>query len=245
MYHDIRKEVQGKQVYTCVKPEQFEQDMRFIRSSFQIISLRELKSYANQEIDLPKNPIIITFDDGYYSFYEHAFPVLRAFGIKATVSLIGSQIGGSTYKDTGVDLVPRFGYEEANVMFSSGLVDFQSHSYDMHDNMDIEQDGRVGCLIKEGESEEDYEKKLADDYKSVKSEIERNIGGEVFAHFYPFGAGDELSERSLKNAGCEMTLLGNHEKCNEIKREPSGLYGLTRFNVTKAINQRTMWRLLR
>ena len=244
MYHDIRDEVYGKQKWFCVTPQQIQKDMELVSRNFSTISLHELKSWANKEASLPENPIIITFDDGYYSFYEHAFPVLERLGMKATVSLVGSQIGKKCYKDSDIHLIKRIGYEEARSMFSSGLVDFQSHSYDMHDNKDVEADGRTGSLIKEGESEEEYEKALIRDYENVKGAIESGIGGKVIAHFYPLSVYDELSERILKKAGCEMTIIGHRDECNDIRMDPSSLYGLTRANITKPITNENKWKLL-
>jgi len=39
---------------------------------------------ALQGAPLPKNPVMITFDDGYRSCYEVALPILRAIGVRAT-----------------------------------------------------------------------------------------------------------------------------------------------------------------
>ena len=76
--------------------------------------------------------MIVTFDDGYSSFYELAFPILKELSIQATVFPIGVSVGKDTYKDTGISIIPHFNWQQAQEMASSGLVSIQSHSYDMH-----------------------------------------------------------------------------------------------------------------
>ena len=44
----------------------------------------------------PEKPVVITFDDGYLSNYESAFPVLERLGMKATIFVIGTLVGRST-----------------------------------------------------------------------------------------------------------------------------------------------------
>ena len=50
---------------------------------------------ANPAIVLPAKPLIVSFDDGYTCFDEHAWPVLKARGMNASVFLVANQIGGT------------------------------------------------------------------------------------------------------------------------------------------------------
>ena len=54
-----------------------------------------LEHSANPASVLPDKPLIVTFDDGYTCFDEHAWPVLKARGMSATVFLVADQIGGT------------------------------------------------------------------------------------------------------------------------------------------------------
>ena len=45
------------------------------RKIYIIISMNELNNAINGNIDLPSKPILITFDDGYYSNYEYIYPI--------------------------------------------------------------------------------------------------------------------------------------------------------------------------
>ncbi|HAT38963.1 MAG TPA: hypothetical protein DCW35_02185 [Polynucleobacter sp.] len=39
---------------------------------------------------LPENSIVLTFDDGYKSFYTYVMPLLKAFQYPATLAILGS-----------------------------------------------------------------------------------------------------------------------------------------------------------
>ena len=58
------------------------------RLGFTPITFVDYMLYLRGELDLPKSPIIITFDDGYEETFTCAFPVLQEFGMKAVVFVI-------------------------------------------------------------------------------------------------------------------------------------------------------------
>ena len=41
--------------------------------------------------------IVITFDDGYRDNYENAFPIMRKFGFKGVIFLIGEKVGSKDF----------------------------------------------------------------------------------------------------------------------------------------------------
>ena len=64
----------------------FERQMEMLTNYFNVLPLEELMERVTKA-DVPPNAIAITFD-GYYDCYENAFPVLRQFGIPATVFVV-------------------------------------------------------------------------------------------------------------------------------------------------------------
>ncbi|KAA1175047.1 polysaccharide deacetylase family protein [Marinobacter salinexigens] len=62
----------------------FIKQMEFVKKNFNPISLDYLLSRRDDE-KKPKNPIVLTFDDGYSDFYEYAFPVLKKLELPATL----------------------------------------------------------------------------------------------------------------------------------------------------------------
>lgn len=66
-----------------VTPAQFRRQLALLTRHFTVIDLATLAA-ALDGAPLPRNPCLITFDDGYRSNYTEALPALRAAGVTAT-----------------------------------------------------------------------------------------------------------------------------------------------------------------
>lgn len=68
-----------------IDPSQFEQHLRSIaRRRFPVLPLQEAVERLARGT-LPDNAVAITIDDGFYSTYKHAVPMLQELGLPATV----------------------------------------------------------------------------------------------------------------------------------------------------------------
>lgn len=74
-------------------PAEFRWQMEHLRRHHHPISFRQLLAASDGKERLPKQPVIVTFDDGYEDNYVHAWPVLRDLGIPATIFLATDYIG--------------------------------------------------------------------------------------------------------------------------------------------------------
>lgn len=70
----------------------FEKQLQFLRSNYNLIDIVYLDSYFKKEENLPINSLIITFDDGDYSVYKNAFPLLKKYHIPAVIFIISELI---------------------------------------------------------------------------------------------------------------------------------------------------------
>lgn len=66
-------------------PGYFEQQVRHIRERYNPHSLVDLLKYRSAYGHFPDHAVVITVDDGYRDFYEHAFPILQHYGVPATL----------------------------------------------------------------------------------------------------------------------------------------------------------------
>ncbi len=65
-------------------PEQFREQMQLIKQRFHPMRLSDVATAVEQGQALPKDAVVITFDDGYDDNYHVVFPILRELGIPAT-----------------------------------------------------------------------------------------------------------------------------------------------------------------
>ena len=65
----------------------------FAQAGYRTIDLAQLKGLLGSPEPLPQDCIVLTFDDGYKSFLERAYPLLRQYGFCATVYLVSDYCG--------------------------------------------------------------------------------------------------------------------------------------------------------
>ena len=68
-------------------PEQFREQMRIVKQRLHPLRFDELLGMIDSGKRLPRNAIVVTFDDGYNDNYHVAMPILRELGIPATFFL--------------------------------------------------------------------------------------------------------------------------------------------------------------
>jgi len=88
-YHNLGDD--GLPLYCRLPKRTFAQQMSYLRRHYRVISLAQM---AEELVDPPAGgqSVVITFDDGYAGTYFGAFPVLKEYGIPATVYLTAGSI---------------------------------------------------------------------------------------------------------------------------------------------------------
>jgi peptidoglycan/xylan/chitin deacetylase (PgdA/CDA1 family) len=233
MYHDMidAKSIKDADKFTTVSLSKFIKDINYIKDHYTTILVDDLWKYVTEGIDIPDNCIMITFDDGYRSFYQYAYPILKAQQIKATMSLIVSKILNPQPKE-----IPKLTWDQIKEMYDSGYVDFQSHSYDMHYwPTKFETTKRLGCLQKCNESLLEYQSNIRHDYLRSKYEIENKIHNHVISYFFPYGKYSIETNSILSGVGCNVTFMATNlqeKKPNIIYRQnQSSLYNIDRIII--------------
>ena len=77
---------------TSISPELFVQHMQYLQeNNFNVLPLESVIETLRNKEALPEKTLVITFDDGYKSIYDTAFPILRQLNFPAFV--IDADIG--------------------------------------------------------------------------------------------------------------------------------------------------------
>ena len=227
VYHNIcsNNDIQKHNQFMTVSVDKFKKDMDFIKNKYTTIFVSDLWNYVNNNIDLPDNSLMITFDDGYANLYEYAYPIIVDLRVKTTISLVVKKIN---FRERNA--IAKLQWDQIKEMYNSGYIDFQSHSYDMHEEPIDDNMVRLGCLQKDGESDKEYVEILQQDYLRSKKEIENQINNTVISYFYPFGQYSSLSNFALTSIGCPITFISPGVMKKFSKIIPNNLGSLLLIN---------------
>lgn len=85
MYHHVLPEAG----FIASNVEQFESQMKFLaESGYKTLSAEEFAAYKEGNLEVGSKCVMITFDDGWRDNYVYAYPILKHYGLKATLFLI-------------------------------------------------------------------------------------------------------------------------------------------------------------
>src|SRR6184192_4512231 len=104
---------------TEITPAAFEAEMKELKDrGITVISLQDLLAWKRGEKNIPPRCAVITFDDGWKSQYEVAWPIMKKFGYTFTMfiyteGVAGASLGGgqaitwemlADMRDNGIDI---------------------------------------------------------------------------------------------------------------------------------------------
>ncbi|HEX5355990.1 MAG TPA: polysaccharide deacetylase family protein [Aquabacterium sp.] len=159
------------------------------RNGYHVLKLADLRAWLDGQRALPLKSVVITVDDGYASFYHQAYPLLRQYGMPATLFVYTDFIGAGDAVD----------WAELQEMSRSGLVDVQSHSR-THRNL-IEHPS--------AESEAAYQQALLGEIKLPRELLTQKLGTEQSSYAYPYGDANEAVLAMLGKQNYQLAVTVN------------------------------------
>jgi peptidoglycan/xylan/chitin deacetylase (PgdA/CDA1 family) len=64
--------------------DQLARHIAFVKQWFDVVTTEELRAFCAQRAPLPRNPVLISFDDGYRDNHDVVLPILLDHGVRAT-----------------------------------------------------------------------------------------------------------------------------------------------------------------
>ena len=219
MYH--RTNSSGAGTYN-VLPSMLEDDLEWIKTNgYTTIHVIDLIAFQKYGVPLPPKPIMLTFDDGYYSNYVNAFELLKKHNMKAVYAIVGAYTDEAE-KPWKVKF-PHLTYAQIKEMHESGLIEIQNHTYDLHKT-----GNRLGIRIKKGESVADYEEMLREDFLRNHNQLKEKTGAVCTAVVFPYGVYCKEALVLMQKIGYNVGITCNGG-INKITKD-SCLLELKRFN---------------
>jgi peptidoglycan/xylan/chitin deacetylase (PgdA/CDA1 family) len=172
LYHRL---VPGNGAYS-VAPALFDAQMRRLHDrGFEAITLGQyLRFVRGEPVELPKRPILITFDDGHVSARENAEPVLARYGWSAVMYIPTGSVGRSGHLT----------WTELRQMQSSGRWQVDLHAGDGHVLITADETGRrlpfyasALWMDHRRESFAEYKKRVSSDIERGAALLDRNLPG--------------------------------------------------------------------
>ena len=218
-YHDVRDNLArhyDPDPY-AVTAEHLAGHFRWLaEQGYTVISLDDVLAACAGTRPLPDKAVLLTFDDGFRSMFTHVFPLLRAFGYPAVVSLVTGWIEtGQPVPYNGEERVARdfLSWAQVREMVDSGLVEIASHSHDMHRGIPGNPQGNeqpaATTLAWTGGSYESvaaYEARIREDLSMSAELIESHTGIRPRAITWPYGAWNETARQPAAEIGMTVSL---------------------------------------
>jgi peptidoglycan/xylan/chitin deacetylase (PgdA/CDA1 family)/2-polyprenyl-3-methyl-5-hydroxy-6-metoxy-1,4-benzoquinol methylase len=189
MYHRVAPDGDGPPALDRwrVTPDVFEAQMARLRQAgFWGVGPDELAAAMGSGKPLPGRPVMITFDDGYDDFADHAWPVLQKHDFAATVFVVPAKVGGLADWDERYGPPARLmGWDKLAKLAEAGLY--------------IESHGLTHRPLSRLPVREVYREVLAS-----QAQIEAATGRAPICICYPYGAADRVVECIAEECGLKL-----------------------------------------
>lgn len=137
-YHEITDKKGALIPQYAITSQQFEQQITWLKKNgFNFITVDQLLKAHEGKYRLPAKSVMITVDDGYQSFYQHAYPIVKAQKVPVVLAVVGKWLEPKENQKVqfGDEVIPRseiLSWHELKEMQDSGFVEIGSHSFDLH-----------------------------------------------------------------------------------------------------------------
>jgi peptidoglycan/xylan/chitin deacetylase (PgdA/CDA1 family) len=187
--------------------ERFAEQLAYLAAAgYRCITLRDGLRLLRGEGGDASRTVVLSFDDGYDNFYQHAYPLLLQHGFAATVFVVTRDIGGVSRWDEG---------------FATALMDWtkikEVHRHGIEIGSHTVSHPRLTTVPIESAQRE---------LLQSRRELEDQLGAAAISFAYPYGNHSPLMQRLVSEAGyrlaCSIRRGNLHapEEMFSLKRVP-------------------------
>lgn len=203
LYHHVAEDTPPS---TTISPSDFDGHLQYLRDNdFSVIALDRMIDSLRSGQPLPEKSVVITFDDGYSSIFDEAFPLLQAYGYPFTLFLSTGPIDDGLRNYMTWDQIREM--SDAGVIIANHMVD---HPYMLE--------------ARDNESEAQRLTRLRQDLLSAERRIEAETGQSHRYLAFPYGEYDPQIKSLLE----ELNFVGLAQNSGAVGPE-SDFLALPRF----------------
>jgi peptidoglycan/xylan/chitin deacetylase (PgdA/CDA1 family) len=177
-YHNLATQAKGRLVLAA---SAFEEQMRYLKKEgYRVVSLKEFVEFMSFKRQLPRKSLVLTFDDGYRSFREFAYPVLKELGFTATLFIYTDYVGAGRNA---------FSWDDLKAIAAEGF-DVQAHSKTHGD-----------LRRAPNETSEQFARRMQAELEQPLALFQQRIGSRPQYLAYPYGREDDDVVKKAKEYG--------------------------------------------
>src|SRR6266851_4042464 len=193
---------------TEITPAAFEAQMKELKDrGITVISMQDLLAWKRGEKNIPPRCAVISFDDGWKSQYDVAWPIMKKFGYTFTMFIYTEGVAGGSLG--GGQAIT---WEMLADMRDNGI-DIEAHSA-THQDL---REGHTVMIMEPGNKRTkkkltgaEYEQWVQNEVVGCKQLLEQRLGIRINCFAVPFGTYNEHVKEIARNAGYEamFTVYG-------------------------------------
>ncbi|HXJ77836.1 MAG TPA: polysaccharide deacetylase family protein [Candidatus Methylomirabilis sp.] len=217
-YHNLGPESKGRLLLAASK---FDEQMRYLKANdYRVVSLADFVEFTRLDRQLPQRSVVLTFDDGYKSFMQYAFPLLKELGFTATLFVYTDYIGAGK-----------------NALSWQDLKELTAVGFDIEAHSKTHGDLRRGAA----EPDAQYQRRMQAELGQPQDLFRRNLGQPRPIIAFPYGSWDESLLGRLTDygyvAGFSVRRQGNASFIRPLAGNRSQIYSeMTIEDFAKNLN---------
>jgi peptidoglycan/xylan/chitin deacetylase (PgdA/CDA1 family) len=237
MYHHVHEKDTSSSTITS---SLFQNQLQSLLSKgYHFISLEEFKQYM-EGATVPSNAVLVTFDDGYQSFYTAAYPILKSLRIPAVNFVITNDLTNPLGS-----YIPSMSKEQISEMtHATNFIDIGCHTDNLHHKLPNGEAALVGRL--DAENDDAYKQRVYKDTQACIGKLAGLTDAPLDAMAYPYGITTPAATEQVAKAGIRYAFTISPEMATRsadhllIPRINAGSPGITPELLHRSIQRRVL-----
>jgi peptidoglycan/xylan/chitin deacetylase (PgdA/CDA1 family) len=205
VYHNIAAQAKGRMI---ISARSFAEQMRYLKSQgYRVVALKDFVEFISLKKQLPRKSVVVSFDDGYRSFLQFAYPVLKELGFTATLFVYTDFVGAGS-----------------NAISWADLKKLKDEGFEIHSHSKTHADLRRG----KGETTDEYTRRINRELAEPKEMFHKHLAHSTDVIAYPYGRQDEgVVERAKQqgySAGFTVYRQGSPAFVDRLRIHRSQIY---------------------